>query len=481
MTFRLVDKDWELEFSDALRENSGELRIVCPFIKAPTLAGILPQWPGSVRVITRFNLADFANGVSDIAALRSLLDAGMAVRGVRGLHAKLYIFGTTRAIVTSANLTEAGLRRNHEFGMVTRDAAAIEPCIAYFDDLWQRSGSDLRYDRLEEWTRTVDRHLASGGRSGGASGLDDHGSDAGIVEPPRTGAAPLFADAPQAFVKFLGEGSNRVPVTWLALDEVKGAGCHWALAYPAAGGRRPTGVQDGAVMFISRLVKGPDIRVFGRAIALKHEQGRDEATLADIERRPWKSRWPLYIRVHHAEFVAGTMKNGVPLSELMGALGTNSFASTQRNAARGHGNTDPRRAFMQQPSVKLSNEGFHWLSERLGQAFDVHGRIPHHDLDQLDWPELPDRPDPTPEFRQEAFDRELRRMLEAEKRTGKTSSRVIARDLHRSVVGGAQPYRMRMACRAMWKLWKLQGSIRENVVHTTKSGESSTVEIEFLL
>ena len=36
--------------------------------------------PGKVRVITRFNLADFAEGVSDVAALRILLDAGARVK-----------------------------------------------------------------------------------------------------------------------------------------------------------------------------------------------------------------------------------------------------------------------------------------------------------------------------------------------------------------------------------------------------------------
>ena len=147
-------------------------------------------------------------------------------------------------------------------------------------------------------------------------------------------------------------------------------------------------MQDGAVMFIGRPVKGPDIRVFGRAIAMKHQLGRDEATRAEIKRRPWKSRWPLYIRVHDAEFVSGTMANGVSLSDLMEDLKANSFASTQRNAARGAGNTSPRRAFMQHPAVELSPEGSMWLSERLQAAFQIHGTIPQDTLGELDWPEL---------------------------------------------------------------------------------------------
>lgn len=98
---------------------------------------------GNSRIITRFNQQDFADRVSDVAALRVLLDAGTAVRGIRHLHAKLYVFGSERAIITSANLTEAGLSRNHECGMVTDGSHAIADCREYFDDLWDRAGEDL--------------------------------------------------------------------------------------------------------------------------------------------------------------------------------------------------------------------------------------------------------------------------------------------------------------------------------------------------
>lgn len=82
--------------------------------------------PAAIKVITRFNLADFAGGVSEIAALHRLLEAGAQLRGVRNLHSKLYLFGSSRVIVTSANSTEAALLRNHEFGFVAADTAIIE-------------------------------------------------------------------------------------------------------------------------------------------------------------------------------------------------------------------------------------------------------------------------------------------------------------------------------------------------------------------
>lgn len=76
---------------------------------------LLALRPNEIQVITRFNLNDFAEGVSDIAALQRVLGVGGRVRGVKNLHSKLYLSGNTRAIVTSANLTAAALDRNAEF------------------------------------------------------------------------------------------------------------------------------------------------------------------------------------------------------------------------------------------------------------------------------------------------------------------------------------------------------------------------------
>ena len=388
MTVRLVDWGWDAEFSEALRADGSELRIICPFIKVGALDRLLSHRPENINVITRFNLADFAEGVSDVAALRKLLDVDASVRGVRNLHAKLYLFGSSRAIITSANLTEAALNRNHEFGLVTDDAEIIETCRAYFEDLWQRGGSDLKRDQVDAWDKAVTRHRALGGRTNKPTGLGDFGVDAGIVDTPPVALPLVVADARQAFVKFLGESDNRVSLSFSTIEEIERAGCHWAVAYPAS--KRPSGVEDDAVVFIARLTQDPnDILVFGRAIGMKHEPGRDDATPEDIALRPWKETWPRYIRVHHAEFVAGSMENGISLNELMDTLGADSFAPTQRNLASGKGNTDPRRAYMQQAAVKLSDEGLSWLSERLQVAFDTHGKVPLETLDNLDWPDIP--------------------------------------------------------------------------------------------
>ena len=104
MTLRLVDSGWGTELTEALHADPGSLRIISLFINTGALERLLALQPKSVEVITRFNLADFAEGVSDITALRPVLKAGGRVRGIRNLHAKLYLFGASRAIVTSATV-----------------------------------------------------------------------------------------------------------------------------------------------------------------------------------------------------------------------------------------------------------------------------------------------------------------------------------------------------------------------------------------
>jgi len=385
MTSRLIDTDWSREIVAAAAADPSGLWIVSPFIKLKALNRLLAVRPQAIRVLTRYSLEDFARGVSDMEALRRLLAAGAHVRGVRHLHAKLYLFGARQAIITSANLTGAALDRNHEFGLISDDPSVVGSCEAYFDRLWGRAEPDLTPGQLDVWEAEVTRRVLAKGTAAGEA-WPDYGADAGL--DPAVPVGPEIAGAGQAFVKFLGEGDNRAPLTHSVLDEVRRSGAHWAVAYPAR--KRPRSVQDGDVIFIGRLTHDPyDIIVFGRAIARAHVEGRDDATEADIALRPWKATWPRYVRVHDATFVAGSLANGVSLNRLMDVLGPRAFASTLHNLSRGDGNTDPRKAYRQQAAVQLTEVAQLWLGDHLQSQFDIHGVIPRDTLGDLDWPEIP--------------------------------------------------------------------------------------------
>jgi hypothetical protein len=385
MSFRLITERWDREFEDALSNDHSSLQIVCPFIKERTAARLLKRGrPHPLQVITRFNLADCAEGVSDLSALRFLLDSGAEIRGVRNLHSKLYVCGSTCAIVTSANLTEAALLRNHEFGLVTRHHSIIEECRRYFNALWSRAGHNLRQEQVTDWEQAVSGYLISGARPKSPITLGDAGVDVGT--PPEPAVLPAWVgEATQSFVKFFGESDNRAQRSMPVIEEVESSGSHWACTFPA--GKRPRIVEDGALMFMGRLVKDPDdTLIYGRAVGIRHEPVRDDATPEDIQLRDWKEKWPHYVRVHHAEFIDGPLANGISLKELTTALGADAFASTQRNARSGKGNTDPRKAYMQQAAVQLSTEGMAWLDDQLEIAYRQFGRQAPALLDELDWP-----------------------------------------------------------------------------------------------
>ena len=199
----------------------------------------------------------------------------------------------------------------------------------------------------------------------------------------------IEADAPQAFVKFLGErdGKNSIELSRSIIKVVEDIGCHLFVSYPnSQRPRRPRQPKDGDIIFISYLTKNPnDIRIFGCARAEKHVEGRDDATTEDIARRPWREKYSIYIRLYDAEFINGTLENGVSLYEMMDELESDSFASTQRNEMEKNGkNTNPRQAYNSKPHVKLSKEGFEWIREKLLVAFKMHGKIPQDKLDKFD-------------------------------------------------------------------------------------------------
>ena len=61
--------------------------------------------PNAIRTVYPF----IKEGPSDVEALRMLFNGGANIRGIGNLNAKLYLYETSRAIITSANLTEAAL------------------------------------------------------------------------------------------------------------------------------------------------------------------------------------------------------------------------------------------------------------------------------------------------------------------------------------------------------------------------------------
>ena len=82
------------------------------------------------------------------------------------------------------------------------------------------------------------------------------------------------------------------------------------------------------------------------------------------------------------------------------------------------------------------------------------------------------------EYYDEDFENALTQMLDEARAGGADSRRITAKELHASVVTSRKMY-MRMACDAMWNLWKKQGAYESRVVYTPASNQGSKLEIEY--
>lgn len=389
MAFELVTRQWY----DALMSAAGPgtyLRIVCPFIQVGPVRRLLASvGDAPVDVITRFDLEAFARRVSDLDALDILVRRGARVRGVRGIHAKLYLFGDSTVIGASANLTNAGLARNAEFGFRSDDAAVVSGARTYWESLWGAAGPDLDLGRLDGWRAPV---VSAQARARGTAGLPDHGVRLPTSGTPRGPDDDFRGDAPgeqpspfdhtrPAFIKFFGEGHRRAQRTSTTIEAVKSAGCHYACTYP----KHPWQQGPGDVIYMAHMVgDDDDIMIHGRALVVRrHDRTLDIASASELVVRPWKEKWPYYVRVHEAEFLRGTIGDGISLNQMFAELGHSGFEPTRRNHASGKGNTNPRMSVRQQPGLQLATAGADWLHDRFEREIRRRGLVDRRDVAAL--------------------------------------------------------------------------------------------------
>lgn len=116
----------------SLLKNAKVVEIICPFISAEAVDWLLKNKNDFTRltVITELSVRGVISGVQSVEALTNLINSGCEVNYVTSeLHAKVYWFDQKDIIITSANLTGNGLRRNFEMGIAVAPATLNETMI----------------------------------------------------------------------------------------------------------------------------------------------------------------------------------------------------------------------------------------------------------------------------------------------------------------------------------------------------------------
>lgn len=167
-SFRLLGRNWNGALAQLVASVKTELLVSSPYVTQEGVdlvtknlsAGTRSE--GRLRFLTDLSPLNICQGSTDPHALQSLTKAvsNVQIAHLPRLHAKVYVADSDRAIVTSGNLTNAGLLLNYEYGLETTEPALVETIqrdITAYSEL----GGAVLPQRLAAYCQIVDRVRAT--------------------------------------------------------------------------------------------------------------------------------------------------------------------------------------------------------------------------------------------------------------------------------------------------------------------------------
>ena len=169
---QLLPSPWEEVYRELVNKAEQDLLLCAPFVQAEPLViakellGLKTNAP-VVHLITNLAPGNLLSGVTNLPAIMDFCGVGDEVRvsSLPSLHAKVYVADTSLAVVTSGNLTPAGLRYNREYGVRLSDPLLVADVRR--DVMTYRCfASRVSYDQLSHietaLAETLDAQTAAG-------------------------------------------------------------------------------------------------------------------------------------------------------------------------------------------------------------------------------------------------------------------------------------------------------------------------------
>ena len=155
----LLTSPWRPTLRELLASVHDDLLIASPFIKtseAQWACGVVQAHaPARLRltILTDVRSESVLSGALDLNALQTFAKSMPETQIVTlpQLHAKVYVADDAAAIVTSGNLTSAGLDSNYEYGIALRDPSVVSQ-IRRDLEAYARIGNRLALEVLESLT-----------------------------------------------------------------------------------------------------------------------------------------------------------------------------------------------------------------------------------------------------------------------------------------------------------------------------------------
>ena len=161
MEFDFLKSPWHEEFFNLLRQVRSNLIISSPYIGLVPCKKIIDIYNDykligdiSILIVTDLSKNTLLSGATDQNAICCLDEnfRKIEIRFLPSIHAKIYVADDKLAIITSSNMTNAGLYRNFEYGIKINDSNMVN---IIKNDLIEYAllGTKIEYNKLQFLSR----------------------------------------------------------------------------------------------------------------------------------------------------------------------------------------------------------------------------------------------------------------------------------------------------------------------------------------
>jgi len=114
----ILKNPWKDKLMNLIEDSEESIRITSPFIKEDICKEILNHVRPDVCFELITDLPNAYTGALDLSGLELIIGKKGLVKSYPKLHSKIYIFDSKKAVITSGNLTNGGLLKNYEYGVL---------------------------------------------------------------------------------------------------------------------------------------------------------------------------------------------------------------------------------------------------------------------------------------------------------------------------------------------------------------------------
>lgn len=412
--------DEHLDTISSLFKNAKEeIKIISPYLSIKTAELLCEAANNGINCsfITRFYLQDFLDGSNSLNGLQNMLNAGVKLYALVGLHTKLYLFDYEDAIVGSANFTESGLAHNIELSIHFKKEPAVDNLLDYYEDIvTEVSDAEegiITQEMIDDYKIRYQEKKAS------KSKLDGDTLITGIVrgatlnkktEKIRNDLNVAFKEIQNSVLErqsdpvYSALGGDTSLISYKGLRNI-------ILKFSAssknrADGNKPMDMEafydEGKLIYISnfseaslksaKTVEEGDETFFcvhtydkngkgcpiivGKGFFREFKSSNDARKKEWINQNQWLKDYPIYCVISEAKIINAPVNCGIPLREVVNALGYKTYMHTRENpdkypperVAKSHG---------QRAMLFLSPEAKDYIDERLNILGEKYGWIPY--------------------------------------------------------------------------------------------------------